>query len=117
HRIAAEDDHADVGYAFVGVIGETLVEVDQRLDDGDIARAAQRIQHGEDVGDVAFDVFASDACTAGLDVAVAVAALDHEDALAAAPLGRLDDEAGATGDHLDHVAHRELRAHRTDQLR
>src|SRR5690606_24898422 len=92
-RVAAEDDHADVRHALEGVVGKAFVELDQGLDDGHVRRAAERVQPGQDVGDVALDVVTAHACAAGLDVFPAVDALDDQNALAAAALGWLDDEA------------------------
>src|SRR5699024_3047765 len=114
HRIAAEHDYPDVGHPLVGIAGEPLVEANQRLDQGDIRRTAEGIEPGENVGDVTLDVRKLHPVAARLDVDALGAALDHQDALAAAAFGRLAREALMSVEHLADIPDAELRGDGTD---
>ena len=94
HRHAAEGDYPDVGHALVAVLLQVGVEVDQPLDHGAVIPAAQAVQAGKYVRQVAAHFIGTDQGAAGLAVEVTLAADDNQDTLAAAALYRLDDKGG-----------------------
>ena len=94
-RVTAVDDDANIGHALVTQLREHRIEVDAVLDEGFVATAAETVLTADDIRQVVRDLAVrhQHAARKSERVAISFAAPGHdENAVAAAALGRLDDE-------------------------
>src|SRR5690606_37827733 len=100
HRVAHQHDDADVRYAFVANALEDRVRSDAIFDQRTVTAATQRVEAGEDAGDLLLDFPVADDLAGDGLVATLEAVGDHQDAIAAGTLGRLDHEVVVLADDL-----------------
>src|SRR5690606_8017166 len=99
-RDAAVDHDPDIGHDLVGNVFEARVEVDPLLDHGAVRLAGEAVHAAEDIGDVMADLRGRDQRAIAAAEILADPAGDHQDAVAAAAGGRLDDELVVPGQQL-----------------
>lgn len=116
HRVAPVDDDPHVGNPLVAETVEDVVELYEALEDRHVILAPQGVEAAEGVGDVAFELRQVDHFAAGFGEALSVVGEDHQDSLAPAPLGRLDDESLPLGNMLVDLFDLHLGADGTQQV-
>src|SRR5690606_2223307 len=92
HRVAEQHYDADVGHPLIADALEDGVGLDPIFDQRPVPVTAQRVQPGDDVGQVVLDLVVADDLAGYRAIATFVAVADHQDAVTAGALGRLDDE-------------------------
>ncbi len=100
HRVAHQHDDADVRHAFVADALEDRVRGHAVLDQRAVAVPAEGVEAGEDRGDLMLDLLVADDLAGDSLVAAFEAVGDHQDAVAAGALRRLDHEVVALADDL-----------------
>ena len=100
HRVAHQHDDADVRHAFVADALEDGVRGDAVLDQRTVAVTAERVETGEDAGNLLLQLLVADDLAGHRLETVFEAVGDDHDAVTAGALRRLDDEIGAPGDDL-----------------
>src|SRR5690606_21286842 len=92
HRIAHQHDDANIRHAFVADALEDRVRGYAVLDQCAITVPAQRVKAGEDIGDLMLQFVVGDDLAGNRAIATFETVRDHQNAVAAGALGRLDDE-------------------------
>src|SRR5690606_35967817 len=92
HRIALEHNHANIRHAFKTDGGKHRVWLHPVLDQRTIAMTAERINPGQDAGDMELDIVERQKTAAAGAIQTLEPVLDHQYAVTTSPLCRLDDE-------------------------
>ena len=100
YRVAHQHDDADIRHTFVADAFENLVRGNPVLDQRPVTVTAQGIQAGEDAGDLMLDLFMADDLARDGAKTVFEAVRNHQNAVTACTLGRLDHEVAAITDDV-----------------